>query len=160
VTDERYATGIRLFQERHWFECHEVLELLWRETPRGRTRDFLQGLIQLAVSLEHWRRGNPRGAAGQWQKATARLAGLPPVYEGLAIGELLESFARLWERVGLEAAVLRQEELRTQATAESPALPSPTCGAAAPGSASRPSPAGAGVPILAEAWPTPRWADG
>ena len=127
MNDPRYAKGIRLFQDGHWFECHEVLELLWRATPRGEVRDYLQGLIQLAVSLEHWRRGNPRGARGQWQKATAKFVGLPGVFEGLELDELVGEFTRLWAEVQLEAHEARQ------ASGEAGALPTP------------------------ERWPTPRW---
>lgn len=60
------------------FEAHEVWEDAWRPMPRGPEKLALQGLIQLAVALEHRRRGNPRGAAGQWAKAKDKLVeGLP-----------------------------------------------------------------------------------
>ncbi len=108
LQDARYEEGLRLFHDRHWFECHEVLEALWRELPRGPRRDYVQGLIQLAVSLEHWRRGNPRGAWGQWTKARGKFTGLPPVYEGVALADLLESFEVLWTNVRLEDAVSAQ----------------------------------------------------
>ncbi len=127
MTDPRYAEGIRLFQDGHWFECHEVLELAWRATPRGEVRDYLQGLIQLAVSLEHWRRGNPRGAQGQWRKATTKFAGLPDVFEGVALAELLAEFTGLWGDVQLD------ERVDQQAAGQSGALPTP------------------------ERWPSPRW---
>ncbi len=106
--DHRYHEGLRLFREQRWFECHEVLEELWRETPRGPAREYLQGLIQLAVSLEHWRRENPRGAWGQWRKAQARLAGLPPDFEGVAVAELVDAFRALWSDLRLEDAVTAQ----------------------------------------------------
>jgi len=106
--DARYLEGLHLFRERYWFECHEVLEALWRELPRGEGRDYVQGLIQLAVSLEHWRRGNPRGAWGQWTKGRAKLEHLPAVYEGVAVAELLVAFEASWQSVGLEEAVAAQ----------------------------------------------------
>lgn len=89
ITDPRYRTGVALFQETSFFEAHEVLESLWRETPASDTRQFLQGLIQLAVSLEHWRRSNPRGAAGQRAKAREKLTALTSPFEGLMLAELL-----------------------------------------------------------------------
>lgn len=53
--------GIREFNNRQWFECHETVEDLWiGET--GEVRDFYQGLIQIAVALHHWRNGNFGGA--------------------------------------------------------------------------------------------------
>ena len=53
--------AIREFNGREWFECHETLEDLWiGET--GETRDFYQGMLQIAVALHHWRNGNFGGA--------------------------------------------------------------------------------------------------
>jgi predicted metal-dependent hydrolase len=102
-TDARYREGLHLFSEGHWFEAHEVLELLWKEQPAGPDRRFLQGLIQLAVSLEHWRRGSPRSARGQWEKAKEKLGPLPSPYAGLDLESLLRDFQVYYEGVGLEA---------------------------------------------------------
>jgi predicted metal-dependent hydrolase len=52
---------IRLFNEKHFFEAHEVLEELWLVTT-GEQKLFYKGLIQCAVSLAHWKKNNPRGA--------------------------------------------------------------------------------------------------
>ena len=98
-----------LFQAGAWFEAHEILERLWRGLERGSEAHRLtQGLIQLAVGLEHLRRGNPRGARGQWQKAEAKLEGLPDACGGLRLGALRAGIARLAEEAGLEAAAERQ----------------------------------------------------
>jgi hypothetical protein len=99
--DHRYRRGIALFQGGKFFEAHEELELLWRATPPGPDREFLQGLIQLAVSLEHWRRGNPRGAWGQYQKALRRLAPLPSPFGEVALAELLADTAGFYARADL-----------------------------------------------------------
>ncbi len=90
--DPRYEEGVELFRNGHYFEAHEVLELSWRAQPPGTWKLFLQGLIQLAVSLEHWRRQNARGARGQWEKARAKLEPLPADYGGIALGRLLERY--------------------------------------------------------------------
>ncbi len=102
-TEPRYVEGLRLFSEGHWFEAHEVLELFWKEQSAGPDRQFLQGLIQLAVSLEHWRRGNPRSAWGQWEKARMKLEPLPSPYGGLDLARLLRDFAAYYEEVELES---------------------------------------------------------
>ena len=104
----RMEEGLALFRALHFFEAHEVLEAEWRPTPRGPRRELLQGLIQLAVSLEHWRRGNPRGARGQWEKARGHLAGLPDLFEGVALRTLLEDFARFYAAHDLDGAVAAQ----------------------------------------------------
>lgn len=53
--------GIREFNSREWFECHETVEDLWIGAE-GEIRDFYQGIIQLAIALHHWRNGNYGGA--------------------------------------------------------------------------------------------------
>ena len=53
--------GIREFNRRDWFECHETVEDLWIGEV-GEARNFYQGLIQIAVALHHWRNGNFGGA--------------------------------------------------------------------------------------------------
>lgn len=45
-----------------YFECHEVLEELWKEVAPGDKDHSLVGFIQIATGLYHWRRGNFRGA--------------------------------------------------------------------------------------------------
>ena len=79
--------GIELFNTGEYFECHEVLEDLWRE-ERGARRDFLQALIHAAVALHHRARGNPRGATGQLRKALAKLAPYLPEFEGVNTARL------------------------------------------------------------------------
>lgn len=123
--DPRYAEGIALFRAEQYFEAHEELELAWRAVAPGPDKLFLQGLIQLAVSLEHWRRGNPRGARGQWEKARAKLEPLPPVYGGLPLGELLAGFEAYYAPVGLDDAVRAQAEGRWAKPAQHMARPLP-----------------------------------
>ncbi|MBK5276178.1 MAG: DUF309 domain-containing protein [Desulfuromonadales bacterium] len=53
--------GIREFNNREWFECHETVEDLWIG-EEGEIRDFYQGLIQIAIALHHWQNGNFGGA--------------------------------------------------------------------------------------------------
>jgi predicted metal-dependent hydrolase len=53
--------AIRQFNSGQWFECHETLEELWLD-EQGETRDFFQGVLQIAVALHHWRNGNYGGA--------------------------------------------------------------------------------------------------
>ena len=53
--------GIREFNQRDWYECHETVEDLWIGAE-GETRDFYQGIIQIAIALHHWRNGNYGGA--------------------------------------------------------------------------------------------------
>ena len=47
---------------RDYFECHELLEEYWKESPAEKRSIHWVGLIQLAVALYHQRRGNEAGA--------------------------------------------------------------------------------------------------
>ena len=60
--NEPLAEGVRLFNAGEYFECHEVLEDLWR-AEEGPLKDLYQGLIKAAVALYHAERGNFEGAA-------------------------------------------------------------------------------------------------
>jgi hypothetical protein len=52
--------AIRQFNAGAYFTCHETLEELWL-TEDLPLRWFYQGLLQIAVGLNHLRRGNERG---------------------------------------------------------------------------------------------------
>jgi len=53
--------AIRLFNDRFFFEAHEVLEEVWRR-EHGESRAFLQGLIQICAAYHHTQNGNLIGA--------------------------------------------------------------------------------------------------
>lgn len=94
--DPRLQEGLDCFEDQQFFEAHEVWESLWHGIPKAHPeRIIVQGLIQLAVSLEHWRRGNPRGARGQWEKARAKLDGVGARW-GLQIPETLVATAAFY----------------------------------------------------------------
>ena len=104
-----WQEGLALFAAREWFETHEVLERLWRGLERDSEAFLLvQAVLQFAVGLEHLRRNNPRGAWGQWQKAEAKLAGMPEVTGGIRLGRLRGEIAACATEVGLVAQMERQ----------------------------------------------------
>ncbi|MFL5760886.1 MAG: DUF309 domain-containing protein [Thermomicrobiales bacterium] len=53
--------GIRLFNERKFYECHEEIEHEWH-AERGPIRNLYQGILQIGVGFHHARAGNHRGA--------------------------------------------------------------------------------------------------
>jgi uncharacterized protein len=90
--DPRYRQFVMLFNQEEFFEAHEVLEELWHETG-GANREFLQGLIQVAVALEHRRRGNLKGANGVAKSARRHLMGYGPAHLGVDLESLLAATA-------------------------------------------------------------------
>ena len=92
------AEGIRLFNDGHYFECHEVLEEEW--TPeRGPRRLFLQSLIHMAVGLYHAGRGNPVGASRQLRKGLRKLSNYLPSCEGVDTARLHRDAVAALERI-------------------------------------------------------------
>lgn len=90
-----FEQGVALFNAGHFFECHELLEVLWKRAG-GTERLFYQGLIQAAVALLHAERGNLRGAAATYAKAQAKLDPLSEEYMGIALGDLRAALAKFF----------------------------------------------------------------
>jgi uncharacterized protein len=87
------ARGLELIRAGAYFEAHEELEDEWRTAPAGE-RDFLQGLVHVAVAWYHAERGNRPGCERQLEKATRRLESYAPAHRGVDVAEVLESVAR------------------------------------------------------------------
>ena len=93
-----FRHGIQLFNDGDFFECHEVLEDLWRPM-RGPRRLFLQGIIHFAVALYHYQQNNPAGARRQLRKSLKKLAGYLPEYEGVDTGTLYRQGVLVLDRI-------------------------------------------------------------
>jgi uncharacterized protein len=95
VDSEAYFRGITLFNQAAFFECHEVLEEVWRDAPEP-DRKFLQALIQTAVALHHYSNGNPTGARSLFGRSLRNLANYPDEFGGLALSPLRQSIVH-WQ---------------------------------------------------------------
>jgi uncharacterized protein len=84
--------GLELIRGGEFFAAHEELEDAWRAAEPGE-RDFLQGLVHVAVAWYQAGRGNRVGCERQLAKAQRRLAAYPPEHRGVEVGELLERLA-------------------------------------------------------------------
>jgi hypothetical protein len=76
-----------------FFEAHEHLEGLWAAQPRGATRRFLQGIIQISVGFHHAHEGNYDGAANQLAKGLEKVAGTTGEMLGLDCDNFLPKVA-------------------------------------------------------------------
>jgi uncharacterized protein len=90
--------GVDEFNRAYFFEAHETLEDLWRET-HGPLHTFYQGLIQLAVGLYHLSNGNRRGARSQLEKGLAKLEGFQPVCQAIEVETLCRDVRRWLDRL-------------------------------------------------------------
>lgn len=91
--DPRYLEYFRLFREEKFFEAHEILENLWRET-KGEDREFYHGLIQLAAALVHFQKANLKGAKELFRTASHYLEPYLPKYGGVDLSRTLADFKR------------------------------------------------------------------
>jgi predicted metal-dependent hydrolase len=72
--DEYIEYLVQFHGRRDYFECHEILEEYWKEHKGdGFDRAWI-GLIQVAVSLYHHRRGNIAGARKMMESAIRNLS--------------------------------------------------------------------------------------
>ena len=83
-----YDEGLALIRSGRYFEAHEELETAWRAAP-PEERDFLQGLVHVAVAWYQAGRGNRYGCSRQLEKARRRLAPYAPSHRGLDVAALL-----------------------------------------------------------------------
>jgi predicted metal-dependent hydrolase len=79
--------GATLFNAGNFFEAHEVWEDVWRAAP-AEEKQFLQGLIQIAVALHHHSRGNAVGARSLLARAHRNLTAYPDRYGGVNLAAL------------------------------------------------------------------------
>jgi predicted metal-dependent hydrolase len=84
--------GIELIRSGAYFDAHEELEDEWRDAP-DEERDFLQGLVHVAVAWHHAGRGNRPGCERQLAKAERRLGRFRPTHRRVDVAVLLEDVA-------------------------------------------------------------------
>jgi predicted metal-dependent hydrolase len=92
--DPRYLEGIELFNRGEYFDAHEVWEDLWQDCPACERR-FYQALIQAAVAIYHFERGNFSGTARLARSGKRYMESFRPSYRGLDIDvfwQLVEAY--------------------------------------------------------------------
>jgi uncharacterized protein len=82
--------GLELIRAGEHFAAHEELEDAWRAAPPAE-RDFLQGLVHVAVAWYQAGRGNRVGCERQLAKALRRLAPYGPAHRGVDVTAVLGS---------------------------------------------------------------------
>jgi uncharacterized protein len=94
--DQAFRTGVDLFNAATFFEAHEVWEDIWRVT-REPEKQFLQGLIQIAVAFHHYSTGNLAGARSLLERGRGNLNGCPEGFGGIRLAALQQTLAE-WQR--------------------------------------------------------------
>ena len=95
-TQGELAEGLRCYRSQKYFAAHEHWERVWLAT-KGPEKSFLQALTQLAAALQHFQRGNSRGAASLMQTALHRLEPHPDSFGGIAVASLCQEISE-WQK--------------------------------------------------------------
>jgi predicted metal-dependent hydrolase len=98
VNASPFEQGLELIRAGRYFDAHEELETAWRAAEPAE-RDFLQGLVHVAVAWYQAGRGNRNGCARQLEKAARRLAAYAPAHRGVDVDSLLAQIAAAAELV-------------------------------------------------------------
>jgi predicted metal-dependent hydrolase len=92
MNKEQLRRGVDQFNNGFYFEAHDTLEDLWRETS-GINKPFLQGLIQVSVGLYHFFNDNYKGAVSQLSKGMNKLSGYRPAHCEIEVENFLQVVA-------------------------------------------------------------------
>jgi hypothetical protein len=101
-----FERGVELIRAGRYFDAHEELELAWRAAP-AEERDFLQGLVHIAVAWYQAGRGRELGCERQLAKATRRLAPYAPSHRGVDVASVLDQVAAAQARGTLDLDPVR-----------------------------------------------------
>ena len=96
INDSRFQIGIKLFNSSQWYKSHDVFEEIWHETG-GPERQFLQGILQVAVAQVHLENSNTNGATILYGEALGRLKKYQLNNLGLDIEGLCKCISRRLE---------------------------------------------------------------
>lgn len=93
--------GIALFNQRRFYEQHEVIEHEWH-AERGPIRALYQGILQIGVGFFHTQNGNYRGAVALLTDGIAKVSRFQPTALGIDTARLVrEASACLDDITGL-----------------------------------------------------------
>ncbi len=90
--------GIAQFNAGEFFEQHETLELLWRDT-RTPDRGLYHGILQIGVGFHHWRNGNHHGATVLLDEGIERLRAFAPTCQTVDVARLIADASKARERL-------------------------------------------------------------
>ena len=85
--EQLFFEGLRAYEEKDFFEAHELWEELWSEYYLA-DRTLIQGLIQLAVSFVHLGNGNLNGAKSLMKKSADKFSSYSGLHRGINIDKL------------------------------------------------------------------------
>jgi predicted metal-dependent hydrolase len=98
VLEETFRQGVEAFNQQRFYECHDLLESIWMESPEAEKK-FYQGILQIAVACYHLGHGNWQGTVVLLGEGIGRLADFQPTYRGIEVSQLRQDSYRLLQRL-------------------------------------------------------------
>jgi len=99
-----FRRGVALFNAGLYFECHEILEGVWKATT-GPDKDFYHGIVQVAAACYHHEKHNRHGARTLLTKGMQKLSRYPDHYLGVDVGNFLRALQPWVEHFSTGAAI-------------------------------------------------------
>ena len=87
--DSRYLKGIAHFNNREYFDAHEIWEDLWHD-EHGEANQFIQGLIQFATALHHFEAFNFKGTKLLYEGGVELLSPYGEIYWSMPVKKLVD----------------------------------------------------------------------
>lgn len=87
-----FRRGVELLNAERYYDAHEALEDAWRVAPLDCKR-FYQGMVQIAVAMHHYSRGNLNGARSVLDRAVRNVGEWPQGFGGLDLDHLRAQLA-------------------------------------------------------------------
>jgi hypothetical protein len=98
-----FDDAIRQFNEWRFYDCHETLENIWRETgakgDASTPANFYQGIIKAAAGYHHLLRGNYKGTVNLLSDTFRLLEPYRPATLGVDVDALLAAVRTTLDRV-------------------------------------------------------------
>lgn len=90
--------GLKLFNQREYFEAHEALEYAWM-AEKNPVRDLYRAILQIAVAYYHVKNGNYRSARKMFLRCKKWLVHFPDVCKGINLKKLRKDYLAVEENV-------------------------------------------------------------
>ncbi len=93
--DEAISQGISYFNNERFWECHEVLEGVWKKCINGEEKLLVQGLILVAAGLVHYQKDEDEVCISIFNRAMEKLKNASGDYNGIQIDKIKKTVTEM-----------------------------------------------------------------
>ncbi len=94
MTTENFLKGVKQFNQREFYACHDTLEAIWVKAI-DIDKHFYQGILQISVGCYHLVNNNWHGAVTLLGEGIRKLYDYQPSYKSVDVSCLLEESEKL-----------------------------------------------------------------